>query len=419
MDPNASLRNELLRDAANECMRLGKKPDAILVSGDIAFAGAREEYDYAAKWLEILCSQCDVPESSIFVIPGNHDVVRKVAARNLVQLIHRDIKGQEQIGLDAHLRGILTDGEQARLLYESIETYNQFAGRFLCDLLPPERTIAKRDLQFEDGSVLRLCGFNSAFVSSSADKEGDLFVDPACFQLERVPGVEYLTLCHHPFRWLRNGAKLMDNLQDIAKIQLFGHEHTNRIEVLRDCVRIAASAAHPDRAEQGWEPGYNLIDLSIHGSGLDRSLKIEVTVRVWQERPGLFRSKLDRGQSPVFKQSIALEAWSPLVAKVVEPTGSTSVCIRDGKSASDAASILEGFGEMDSIREVSVNFLKLTFSQKSAIAGGLDLFEEQDANLPDFERFRRVLVRAKERGKLENLARMVADIQRDDRSRSA
>ena len=58
---------------------------------------------------------------------------------------------------------------------------------------------------------------------------------------------------------------------------------------------------------------------------------------------------------------------------------------------------------MDTLREISVRFFKLTLSQKSAIAGKLNLLEEEDANQPDFERFRRVLLRARERGIVENL----------------
>jgi hypothetical protein len=49
--------------------------------------------------------------------------------------------------------------------------------------------------------ILRLSGFNSAFVSSSADKKGDLFIDPACMQLVRDRGVEHLVMCHHPYDW--------------------------------------------------------------------------------------------------------------------------------------------------------------------------------------------------------------------------
>src|ERR1035441_7179038 len=44
----------------------------------------------------------------------------------------------------------------------------------------------------------------------------------------------------------------------VARLHLFGHDHTSRIVPGRDWVQVSASAAHPDRTEPGWEPGYNL-----------------------------------------------------------------------------------------------------------------------------------------------------------------
>jgi hypothetical protein len=47
MDPNAHLRSELLRDAVAQCQKIGATPEAVLVSGDIAFGGDVDEYAYA------------------------------------------------------------------------------------------------------------------------------------------------------------------------------------------------------------------------------------------------------------------------------------------------------------------------------------------------------------------------------------
>jgi len=87
MDPNAHLRSELLRDAAAQCELIGAVPDAVLVSGDVAFAGDPEEYAYGLSWLDELCRSCRTPLSSVFVIPGNHDVLRSVVSRTLIQTV--------------------------------------------------------------------------------------------------------------------------------------------------------------------------------------------------------------------------------------------------------------------------------------------------------------------------------------------
>ena len=204
-DPNLHLRNEIIRDAAEQCAELGP-PNVIVISGDIAFAGDPEEFVYATRWLERLCVACGCPMSSIFVVPGNHDVVRSVAEQNMVQMIHRTIK--ESANPTAEIFRQLNDPLAQRLLYAGLENYNEFASQFLCDLLPPERTSAKRDLTLNDGSTLRLWGLNSAFVSSGHDRERDLFVDQASFQIMREDGVVNLVVTHHHLSWLRQAREL-------------------------------------------------------------------------------------------------------------------------------------------------------------------------------------------------------------------
>jgi len=62
---------------------------------------------------------------------------------------------------------------------------------------------------------------------------------------------------------------------------------------------------------------------------------------------------------------------------------------------------------MDTLRDLGLRFYRLSFSKKSEIAGRLELLEEADMRLPDYERFRRVFFRAHERGKLKELAEAI------------
>ena len=409
MDPNFHLRNELVRDAEGRCRVLGV-PAAVIVSGDIAFGGIREEYDFALTWLDRLCQRCGTSLSSVFLCPGNHDVVRPVPPRRLVESIHRDIKATADLAtLDNKLRGILSDSEAASALYHSLAPYNLFAVQFFCDLYPPDRTIAKRELVLNDGSLLRLWGLNSVFVSSQVDRPGDLFVDPACLQITREPGIENLVMCHHPYTWLRQGGLLKDHLNDVSRLHLFGHEHTNRIEVGRDWIRVAASAAHPDRTDPGWEPGYNLIELEVTGNGAARYLSAKVHVRVWQTSPGMFHQKADR-HSDVFEQRIHLDTWEGNAAPP-PAVGRTEPLAGRLEDKMQALSVEVTTDPMSTLRDISLRFSKLTLSQKSAIAGKLGLLEEEDVDQPDFERFRRIMIRARERNLVQDLEREIIGVQ--------
>lgn len=411
MDPNAHLRSELLLDVERMSRRLGV-PDAVLVTGDLAFAGEPTEYDFARKWLTSLCAKCGTNLSSVFTCPGNHDVVRSIAGRPTIQALHREIKQATDVSRDALLRALLSDPEAQRLLYESIGPYNLFAAQFFCDLLPPERTIARRDLMLNDGSVLRLCGLNSAFVSSSADEVRQLFVDPAARQISREPGVEHLVMCHHPPSWLRQGELLHDHLNSVARLQLFGHAHRDRIELGRDWVRVFAGAAHPDREENDWEPGYNLLELSVRTEGSQRYMDVRVHVRVWQQRPDQFRAKTDRNDVEFFETTLALRPWHGAGAGAVPEVRVQQPSKLAGDLA-PAAPTPEA-DPMAQLRELTVRFFGLSLSQKSAIAGKLSLMEEEDANQPDFERFRRALMRARDRNLIAELEREIAsaEIQR-------
>ena len=65
---------------------------------------------------------------------------------------------------------------------------------------------------------------------------------------------------------------------------------------------------------------------------------------------------------------------------------------------------------MDTLRDVSISFFRLSLSQKSAIAGKLELLEDDDAGQPDFERFRRVLIRARDQELIGELDREINSI---------
>ena len=53
------------------------KPEIVIVSGDIAFKGIKEEYDLAKKFFDDLLKILELKNDRIFTVPGNHDVNRK------------------------------------------------------------------------------------------------------------------------------------------------------------------------------------------------------------------------------------------------------------------------------------------------------------------------------------------------------
>ena len=63
----------------DDLSRQGQRIDAVLFTGDMAFAGRPEEYDLAERiLLTPLMQRFGLSKEQIFVIPGNHDVDRSV-----------------------------------------------------------------------------------------------------------------------------------------------------------------------------------------------------------------------------------------------------------------------------------------------------------------------------------------------------
>ncbi|MCR1795581.1 metallophosphoesterase [Leptospira sp. id769339] len=400
-DQNAHLRNELLKDVKLMLSELNKSAAAILISGDLTFAGRQEEFQYAEGWLSELCVASGAAFQDIFTVPGNHDVVRDISDKTVIQALHNSIKSESR-NLNKKITQILTDDSASQLMYNSLENYNNFSNKFFCDLLPPKRTIAVRDLTLNDGSKLRIHGLNSTFVSSGADKIGDLFIDPSALRITRNPGIENLIICHHPYNWIRNGDELRDHFNVVSKLQLFGHEHINRNDINRDFVRLFASAGHPDRDESDWEPGYNIIVLNVIGDSSDRKLEVKVYARVWQKRPGKFIPKEDMNEK-FFHQEIRLENWE------LNSSVSHAVLLSRGvktpvAEVEEIEKVVESSDtKMNSLREISIRFFKLSSSQKLAIAEKFELLDDNDLDQPNHEKFRRVLLRAMDRNLIENL----------------
>jgi len=53
-------------------------PTLVLVTGDVAMAGKREEYELAGAFLSRLAATVEVPHERFFFVPGNHDVDRSL-----------------------------------------------------------------------------------------------------------------------------------------------------------------------------------------------------------------------------------------------------------------------------------------------------------------------------------------------------
>lgn len=391
---------------------------AILIGGDIAFKGAPEEYETALVWIRELAAVAGCPLERVFVVPGNHDVDRGViqrtpATRNVQAAISRASAGHRE----RELRTQIMDVDTGRALLAPISAYNEFAKLLNCQVYLPDRLYWKQDLDLGHGVILRVHGLTSTLLSGTAgdDTRDSLYLSPLQTVLDPADDVVNLVLCHHPPDWFIDGDDVNDAICGRAAIHMFGHKHRQRIQEDRQYVRLSAGAVNPDRRELGWIPGYNLIDVQVSGTGNDRHLTFATHQRQWQTNPDMFRAVTTRDGGTVFNH------WIPFPGAdgpAVEPPRVITTPPSDAGLIADAAVQrgLDGEAAMGdaSTRNLVFRFWNLRSSERREIALHLGLINDADVAAPEAERYGRALIRASERGLLDELAREIAKREAGD-----
>lgn len=302
-----AVRARLLIDVGEMVARLGPC-DAVLVVGDIGARGDPSDYATATQFLVGVTELVGCDDNRVICVPGNHDVNRSAHTAT-----HDALRGQLRRvpanTISDTLQRLLADPPAAETLLRPFEAYNEFALAFGCDISASAPTWVPKKLPLGSRDLV-IHGITSSWIADSSDDdtEDSRKLVTGVFQYAPVgadPSDISMTLCHHPVSWLRDVADVRQ-WDTAAHVILTGHEHSFGIEVdsgLR-WVRIASGAVNPARAEDGWVPAYNIIELDDVES-TDEQLRLRVYVRSWQDAqfgpdarfddPEVITLELDRG----------------------------------------------------------------------------------------------------------------------------
>ncbi len=391
-------------DVETQCGRLGAA-DAVLVSGDIAFAGKKNEYESAASWLDAICDAAGCARESVYLCPGNHDIDQQVIRENPVIADAQEAvrRGKDLYQREKTLMDRLVQPVARELFYAPLQEYNEFAVRYGCSFYGDKENFAlDRDFVLNDGSLLRLRAMNSALLSGLQDDEQSLFLGRRAWTMPQATNVTFMTMAHHPPSWLLDKREIEGALNGCAKIQLFGHEHDQRVMMGRDWAKLFAGSVNPHRAEPNWRPGYNIVEIHIE-AGSPRTMVVDVHAREWQGEPPQFRAYEDVNNAPVHSNRIAL----PPIKAVPRPNGAEPLAVVTMTSGVTAPSRTQAAAPF-TMRSIMNRFFRLSLSQKNEIVGHLDLADEADKGLPDFQRFKLALYRAKEAARLGEVDGMIS-----------
>ena len=410
-DPDRPFRTRMLQDVRGRIQELGPA-DALLIGGDVAFKGDPQEYRAASVWLKEFAEACGCPLQRVFVVPGNHDIDRRVIRESpSIRNAQAAILQSDPSERESALRSQFSDEVSGHALVRPLKAYNEFAKVFDCQIYPPESLYWKQELPLEEGVQLRLYGLTSTFLSGvngDDDVRGNLYLSPLQTVLDPVEDIVNLVLCHHPPDWCSDCDEIEDAVRGRAAIHLYGHKHRARVEQADGYIRCNVDAVNPDRQESGWQPGYNLINVSVLEANHERMIEVDAHVLQWQSSPELYRPMLTRGNDPVFRHRIVIPSRIPAGA-VEDPcyhTGARPTTERD--RGEEVAAEMEAPMVDDQMRNLVYRFWNLPSSQRRAIVRSLGLVDEEDLQRPEAERYGRALLQARKRGLLDDFACEVA-----------
>jgi predicted MPP superfamily phosphohydrolase len=304
--------NELKNDIRSAASRGVPAPDAIFVTGDLAFSGSvrsKTEYKRVGVWLTEIATSVSIPAEKIFVVPGNHDVQRNVEENdpNVAQMLKKLRSGKLKID------NILADKEKRALLAKRMHNYLKFAKQFApANCLPEPRRADlfwSHRLKVSDELTFHLVGLNTALLAAKEeDKYGDFLRLQAgtgqiahAFSSSSSDSQEELSivLSHHPFNWLRDGDEVTAAVKKYAHIQLCGHVHNAESAQQRsgsgqELVTVIAGAVHEDASlvPTTYRHGYSFASVWVRDDG---RLMLRIWPRLWSKN---FEFRVDKDSIP-------------------------------------------------------------------------------------------------------------------------
>ena len=213
------LINRIKEDRENKKLNV----ELVCLTGDIAFQGKKEEYDIAAGHLTRLMNELDLPLDHLFIVPGNHDVNRKLyrpsdlPSYKSMRVLNEELENTKY-------RADLFKGLQA--YYEFINDHFPHLTALNDNLIPFARTY-----ETKSGHVLGLVGLNSAWMCRKSPDKGDVAIGE--YQLKKAKehletfGTTNLNIAcfHHPVSWLWNKDQDLSRTYLDRFVILSGHLH--------------------------------------------------------------------------------------------------------------------------------------------------------------------------------------------------
>lgn len=201
--------------------------DLIVFTGDLTFAGKKDEYVAATELLlRPLLELTGLPPCRCILVPGNHDVDRALVNRVVDSGLLVELKDREAVNA-------LLESADVSMAAARLQTWFDFRDDFYAGTVNPTIGALGFRLSVEtQGYSVGVLALNSAWrAQGGPDDAGRLLLGEA----EVRQGLDDLSACdvvvaalHHPIDWLRDfdADDARRNFEARRTLVLSGHEHT-------------------------------------------------------------------------------------------------------------------------------------------------------------------------------------------------
>ncbi len=278
-------------------------PEAIFITGDIAYSGKAADYEQASKWIDELLKTLGLTPDRVFVVPGNHDVNRDIDADRKVNRLMRHLRDGDDVD-DA-----LVDQDDRDLLLRRKEAYLEFAKRFaparhFPSKPPIERLVWTHQFKTRSNLNVHIVGLDTALLAADRDDPKRLRLGQT--QIARLnqcaPGEELvIVLGHHPLNkeWLHpdDERDLSVLLRRRAHLYLAGHVHDHDSEHVvlgggSELVRVIAGASYGGR-QHDIRQGHAYSIGAVMPPFDDKPIRLRIYPRRFSFKNGDFRTDTD------------------------------------------------------------------------------------------------------------------------------
>lgn len=406
-DIDSDLRAALLADIKHNGVENLDNIKGILVGGDIAFAGQKDEYVHAKVFLKELTYQLNIDEKDIYCVPGNHDVDQSIVTQSRsLYMAQKSIEDARTLDeADKLLGEYLVDKSNPNLLFVAIEEYNNFAAAYSCNI-DSQSLVWKKTFELSEDMKLKIVGMNSCIISNKDDHLHQGEIRKMIVGQGQIESYEENTvvvaLCHHPTEFWKFIESIKGKLNKRFDIQLYGHKHEQSIENDVESLVISAGATQPTRGD-GWMPSYNWITFECIRVDGDRYIRVKVYPRVLSK---------DRSRFISDSKSCLSEKLYFQYELNIDEKRRKNLCdkVRLIGTPTEKHTVINSAQELS--REIVYSFFDLSYIQQLEILSRFDLIREEYSGKRHIEVIELILEDIKQKNLLNEFNQAITNKKR-------